>query len=233
MHAMLREIDRFTRNVYALEKEIELRVDNVVHEQITNDPDKPLSAQLRSLLRQVPDVVLVSELADLDTATMACEAAEEKLIVSSVPASDAVSGLFRLLKLGVDQALVARSLSAIWSQRLVRKLCEHCKEPYRPKPEFLKRANLPAAKIEFFYRPPRNPEEPCQVCGGTGYFGQTGIFELLVVNDPIRQLIASGPSPAAIKAEARKAGMFYLQEDGLRQVIRGVTSVEELMRILK
>ena len=124
-------------------------------------------------------------------------------------------------------------MGATLSQRLVRVLCETCKEPYKPKPEFLEKANLPAEKVDVFYKPPENPEQICPSCGGTGYMGRTGVFELLVVSEPMRDLIRESASPTAIKAEARKAGMIYLQEDGLRQVIQGKTSIKELMRVVK
>ncbi len=104
---------------------------------------------------------------------------------------------------------------------------------YKPKPEFLKKANLPVEKVDVFYRPPENPEQVCQQCGGTGYFGRTGIYELLVLTEPMRDMIRENPSINKIKAEARKGGMIYLQEDGLRQVIQGRTSIEELLRVVK
>jgi general secretion pathway protein E len=115
----------------------------------------------------------------------------------------------------------------------VRTLCEACKEPYKPKPEFLEKANLPAAKVDVFYRPPEDPQQVCPQCGGTGYLGRTGIFELLVITEAMRDLIRENPSLNAIKAEARKNGMIYLQEDGLRQVIQGKTSIKELLRVVK
>ena len=112
-------------------------------------------------------------------------------------------------------------------------LCEACKEPYKPKPEFLKKANLRVEKIDVFYRRPENPEQVCQQCGGTGYFGRTGIYELMVISEPLRELLRENPSINKIKAEARKNRMINLQEDGLRQVIQGRTSIEELLRVVK
>ena len=141
----------------------------------------------------------------------------------------------RMLKeLDIDPNILASGLSGVLSQRLVRKLCETCKEPYKPKPEFLKKANLPADKVDVFYKPPEVTEEICPDCGGNGYIGRIGIFELLTVDEPIRELIRTGnPSENAIKAAARKNGMVYLTEDGLRQVIQGNTSIDELMRVVK
>src|SRR5262249_18867442 len=133
--------------------------------------------------------------------------------------------------------------SAILGQRLVRVLCPKCKVKYKPNPEMLRKANLPADKIKFFYRPPESPEEwpvgedgvPAEgpLCGGTGYRGRTGLFELLVVTDRIRDMIRENPNLNAIKQEAVKNGMKYLQEDGLRVVIDGKTSIQELLRVSK
>ena len=138
-----------------------------------------------------------------------------------------------VIDLGVEPFMIASALTAVLGQRLVRLLCENCKEPYKPKPEFLKKANLPADKVDVFYRQPKEPQQVCQVCGGTGYLGRTGIFELLVITEAMRDMIRENPSLNAIKAEARKNGMIYLQEDGLRQVIQGRTSIEELLRVVK
>jgi len=155
------------------------------------------------------------------------------MVFSTVHSNDAVTSLFRLLDLGVEPFMISSALTAVLAQRLVRLLCESCKEPYKPKPEFLKKANLPVDKVDVFYRRPENSEQVCQQCGGTGYFGRTGIFELLVITEPIRELLRENPSQNRIKAEARKNGMIYLQEDGLRQVIQGRTSIEELLRVVK
>ncbi|HZU36315.1 MAG TPA: hypothetical protein VFA18_10425, partial [Gemmataceae bacterium] len=121
------------------------------------------------------------------------------------------------------------------SQRLVRVLCPKCKVKYKPNPDMLRKANLPVDKITHFYRPGEAADEDdvCEHCGGTGYYGRTGIFELLVINDAIRDLIRANPNPNAIKQEALKQGMKYLQEDGLRVVMEGKTSIQELLRVSK
>jgi type II secretory ATPase GspE/PulE/Tfp pilus assembly ATPase PilB-like protein len=155
------------------------------------------------------------------------------MVFSTVHSNDSITALFRLLDLGVEPFMIASALTAVLAQRLVRTLCEQCKEPYKPKPEFLQKANLPVEKVDLFYKPPENPQQVCPACGGTGYLGRTGIFELLVITDPMRDMIRENPSINAIKAEARKNGMIYLQEDGLRQVIQGHTSIKELLRVVK
>jgi type II secretory ATPase GspE/PulE/Tfp pilus assembly ATPase PilB-like protein len=234
LYACLREIDRFQKNIITLEDPIEYHIDNITQMEINSKSGQTFAGSLRSVLRQDPDVIMIGEIRDSETANIACQAANTgHMVFSTVHANDSISALFRLLDLGVEPFMIATALSGILAQRLVRKLCENCKEPYKPKPEFLEKANLPAAKVDVFYRPPEAPEEVCPVCGGTGYMGRTGIFELLVISDAMRDLIRENPSLNAIKAEARKNGMIYLQEDGLRQVIQGKTSIKELLRVVK
>jgi type II secretory ATPase GspE/PulE/Tfp pilus assembly ATPase PilB-like protein len=233
LYAAMREIDRFTRNIITIEDPIEYNLDNVTQIEINTKAGQTFATSLRSVLRQDPDVIMIGEIRDEETAKIGCQAATTgHMVFTSIHANDAITALFRLLDLGVEPFLLSSAITAIWSQRLVRRLCDHCKEPYKPKPEFLKKANLPANKIDLFYRPPKQTEEICPNCGGTGYRGRTGVFELLVISDKIREMLKETPSMTAIKAEARKNGMLYLQEDGLRQVIKGITSVQELMRVI-
>ena len=234
LYAALREIDRYQRNIITVEDPIEYHLDNVTQMEVNTKAGQTFASSLRSILRQDPDVIMVGEIRDQETATIACQAANTgHMVFSTVHSNDAVTALFRLLDLGVEPFMIASALSAVLGQRLVRLLCDACKEPYKPKPEFLKKANLPADKVDVFYRRPENPEQVCPQCGGTGYFGRAGIFELLVITEPIREMLRENPSLTKIKAEARRGGMIYLQEDGLRQVIQGRTSIEELLRVVK
>ena len=234
LYAALREIDRFQKNIITVEDPIEYHLDNITQMEINTKSGQTFAGSLRSILRQDPDVIMIGEIRDQETATIACQAATTgHLVFSTVHSNDTVTALFRLLDLGVEPFMIASALTAVLGQRLVRVLCESCKEPYKPKPEFLKKANLPADKVEYFYRRPTEPEQVCAVCGGTGYLGRTGIFELLVITEAMRDMIRENPSLNAIKAEARKNGMIYLQEDGLRQVIQGKTSIDELLRVVK
>ena len=234
LYAGLREIDRFQKNIITVEDPIEYHLDNITQMEINTKSGQTFSGSLRSILRQDPDVIMIGEIRDQETATIACQAATTgHMVFSTVHANDTVTALFRLLDLGVEPFMIASALTAVLGQRLVRVLCEACKEPYKPKPEFLKKANLPSDKVDVFYRKPTEPEQVCPQCGGTGYLGRTGIFEFLVITEPMRDMIRENPSMNAIKAEARKNGMIYMQEDGLRQVIQGKTSIEELLRVVK
>jgi len=239
LYACLREIDRFQKNIITVEDPIEYHLDNITQMEINAKSGQTFAGSLRSILRQDPDVIMIGEIRDAETATIACQAATTgHMVFSTVHANDTVTALFRLLDLGVEPFMLASALTAVLGQRLVRVLCENCKEPYKPKPEFLKKANLPADKVDVFYRKPTPVEgqqqpQVCAQCGGTGYLGRTGIFELLVITEPMRDMIRENPSINALKAEARKNGMIYLQEDGLRQVIQGKTSIDELLRVVK
>jgi type II secretory ATPase GspE/PulE/Tfp pilus assembly ATPase PilB-like protein len=233
LFAALREIDRFQRHIVSIEESIEFHVENVSQVDVGGKSGEEVLTELRRVLRDEPDGLALFELREAPVAQLACQAAADRLVLSCLAANDTISALFRLFDLRVDRDKLAKVLTGILAQRLVRKLCEACKEPYRPRPEFLKKANVPAGKVDVFYRPPREVQEVCRVCGGTGYYGRTGLFELFVVNDRLRKLIREDASVTAIKAEARKSGMLYLQEEGLRLVIRGTTSIQELMRIVK
>jgi general secretion pathway protein E len=137
------------------------------------------------------------------------------------------------MDLGVEPFLLSSSLSAILGQRLVRKLCDDCKEAYAPKPELLKQAGLPADKIEAFYRPPAEGTNTCPTCNGMGYKGRVGVFELFVITERIRDMIRESAQVSVIRAEARKAGMLYMKEEGLRLVVKGITSMQELTANVK
>lgn len=232
LYSALREIDRYQKNIITVEDPIEYTLDNVTQIEINTKGGQTFAGSLRSILRQDPDVIMIGEIRDQETASIACQAATTgHMVFSTVHANDTVTALFRMIDLGVEPYMLASALTAVLGQRLVRLLDETCKEPYKPKPELLRKANIPEEKIDVFYRVPSDPAliPP----GSSGYLGRTGIFELLVINDGLRDMIREKPSVNAIKAEARKNGMIYLQEDGLRLVIQGKTSIEELLRVVK
>lgn len=238
LYAGLNEIDRYQKNVITVENPVEYHLDNVTQIEVNPKAGKTFASELRSILRQDPDVIMIGEIRDNETAEIACQAAQTgHMVFSTVHANDTVTALVRLVDLGVSPATIASAISAILGQRLVRLLCPKCKVRYKPNPEMLRKANLPVEKIKFFFRPPEETEKGdaagCPHCGGTGYFGRSGIFELLIVNESIRDLIRENPNPSALRQEAVKSGMKYLQEDGLRLVIEGKTSIQELLRVSK
>ena len=239
LYACMAEIDRYQKNVITVENPVEYHIDGVTQIEINPKAGKTFASELRSILRQDPDVIYIGEIRDDETANIGCQAAQTgHMVLTTLHANDTVMAIGRLLNLGVEPFMVASSLSAVLTQRLVRTLCPKCKVGYRPNPELLRRANLPANKIKLFYRPPRDDERapddpPCSYCNGSGYRGRTGIFELLTINEKIRELIKENPNLDAIRAEAIKGGLILLQQDGMRVVMEGVTSVDELLRVAK
>jgi general secretion pathway protein E len=238
LYACLSEIDRYQKNVITIENPVEYHIDNVTQIEVNPKAGKTFASELRSILRQDPDVIYIGEIRDQETAEIACQAAQTgHMVFTTLHANDTVTALARLIDLGVQPFMVANAVSAILGQRLVRVLCANCKQRYKPNAELLRKANLPADKIKFFYRPPehKNDEEGrdsvCAFCGGSGYRGRTGVFELLEITDSIRDMIRENPNFNAIRQEAVKHGMKYLQDDGLRQVIEGRTSIQELLRV--
>tara|TARA_B100000809_G_scaffold19204_1_gene16986 strand:+ start:17 stop:1168 length:1152 start_codon:yes stop_codon:yes gene_type:complete len=234
LYAAINEIDTLQRNVITIEDPVEYRMDNVNQIEINSRAGNSFATSLRSVLRQDPDVVMIGEIRDAETANIACQAANTgHMVFSTVHANDTITALYRIIDLEVEPFMLASSLSGILAQRLVRRLCSKCKEPYKPKPEFLRKANLPAERISKFYRPPKNPETECAACGGLGFRGRVGVFELLPVNERMREMIRDQTAMTAIRAEARKNGMLYMKEEGLRLVVRGITSIDELLRVVK
>ena len=183
-------------------------------------------------------MIAVRDPVDGDSLQILCDqAADSRLVITSIRAKEAVEALLRLLMLKVDPQLFANAITAVLNVRLARKLCDNCKEAYKPPTEVLRQLGLPAGRIEAFYRPPTTPPESekdiCKECQGIGYRGRTGIFELLVVDDNMRQLLATTPKIESLRDAARKAKHRNLQEEGVLLVARGVTSLPEVMRVLK
>jgi general secretion pathway protein E len=234
-HALVRAIDRFLRSVATLEDELEYDLQTVTRHTVDPSKGETPYVRLRSILRTEPDVILVDAIHDADVAQLVAETAEDRLVIATLHANDVASTIVRFRELVGDPGLAGRHLLAVISQRLVRKLCDQCKQPYRPNPQLLQRYNLPIGRIQYFYRPPDPPEKPeevCQKCVGLGYYGRTGVFEILIANDAVREAIVRQAPLQVLKAEARKAGMIYLQEDALRQVALGMTSIQEIKRAL-
>ncbi len=234
LYAALGEIDSYQRNIITIEDPIEYKMESVTQIEINNKAGQTFAGSLRSVLRQDPDVLMVGEIRDEETAIIACQAANTgHMVFSTVHANETFTALYRMMDLGVEPFMLSSSLSAILGQRLARRLCNECKVAYKPKPEFLKKANLPANKIENFYKQPTNPEGQCPACGGLGYKGRVGIYELLALNERMRDMIRDSAAITQIKAEARKNGMLYMREEGLRLVVKGITSVDEMLRVVK
>jgi type II secretory ATPase GspE/PulE/Tfp pilus assembly ATPase PilB-like protein len=228
-YAAISEIDALTRNIVTIEDPIECRLPNISQTGVNSAANLTFADILRSLLRQDPDVILVGEIRDRETAEIAMQAAlTGHFVFSTLHANDAATTVARLLKLGVDVTLIQTALSAVLAQRLIRILCEQCKQPYPAPAEWRQRIPLPSNDDLTIYRP-----NSCHACGGTGYRGRTAVSELLVLDNRIRELLVARPSWDTILATARQTGMRTIRESADALVIRGITSIEEVDRITK
>ena len=235
LYTALSSLDSNEMNIITIEDPVEYKMASVNQIEINTKAGQTFGGSLRSVLRQDPDVVMIGEIRDEETAKVCCQAANTgHMVFSTIHANDSITALFRLIDLGVEPFMLSSSISAILAQRLGRKLCPHCKQSYKPNPEFLKQAGLSADKVKELFRPKENKgADGCTHCSGLGYMGRIGVFELLVVNERMREMIRETEAMSAIRAEARKAGMLTMMEEGVRLVVRGVTSVEEIVRVVK
>lgn len=241
-YAVLRSHDAYMNRIHTLERRILTEVDNITQERYAGgNADVNYARALQGILRREPDIVMIGECEDRETAMVATRAAAgDRKIYLSIHAKDSFDALGKYLTFLNDNRLAATALLGVVNQRLIRLLCEDCREAFEPDQATLKKLNLPADKIDKFYRPPaevkkdrRGREVACQRCQGTGYVGRTGIFELLAVDAPVRRLIVDGAPMNRIKAQCRKNKMYYLQEEGLLKVIDGTTSMNEILRCLR
>ena len=237
----LRACDRYTREFTAVEEESQpyVPVENIpVTTYKAADGQSPVDVLAR-VFRTEPNVVIVRDLPNADTITMMCDEIIEdgRMMISTVRAKDCAEALMRVLAIGAPPAKFVPLVSVVLCQRLVRKLCESCKEAYAPPPQVLKQLGIPEGRVQAFYRPrqpnPEDPKEVCAACNGIGYVGRTAIFELLPVGETVRQALLAGAKLDVVRQAARKDGMKSLQEEGILLVIKGVTSLQELMRVMK
>lgn len=248
LYACLHEIDRFQQNIITVENPVEYRLDGITQIEINPKAGKTFAGELRSILRQDPDVILVGEIRDKETAEIACQAAQTgHLVFSTVHANDAATAIVRMIDLGVSSSTLASALTAVLGQRLVRMLCKKCRKRMKPSAETLKRLKTDTDAVRYLYRAYDPVEDAadedeeddgedasvCEACGGQSYVKRSGIFELLVVTDRIRELIRENPNIGEIRKAAIAAGMHSLFEDGSRLVVEGQTSIQELLRVSK
>jgi type II secretory ATPase GspE/PulE/Tfp pilus assembly ATPase PilB-like protein len=227
VYASLSEIDAHKHNITTIEDPVEYRLENITQIAVNTQAEVSFANILRSVLRQDPDVLLVGEIRDKETAEIACQAAlTGHFVFSTLHANDTVATITRLLDLGLDPTLIQTAVTAVLGQRLARKLCEKCKQKCDPPAGLLKKFKLRDGEINHIYR-----EKGCEHCRGTGFKGRMGIHELLVMNDGIRDLITSQPVVGDLKKAAIANGTQTLQIDGLMKVIKGQTSVSEILRV--
>jgi general secretion pathway protein E len=227
LYAALSRIDATVTNVMTVEDPVEYDLDGIGQTQVNPRIDMTFARALRAILRQDPDVIMIGEIRDLETAQIAVQASlTGHLVLATLHTNDTASSVTRLTDMGVEPFLLSSSLLGILAQRLVRCLCSVCREAYEPSPTEL--ALLEGAKPAMLYRP-----VGCAACAHTGYHRRTGIYELMRVDEGLRHLIHDRVAEQELRAYALQRGMHSLRQDGLRLVISGATSLEELLRVTR
>ena len=226
LYAALRAQDVIQKNIVTVEDPVEIEFSMIRQTQVNLQAGYTFASAVRTFLRQDPDVILVGEIRDEETAVMAVRAAlTGHLVLSTLHANSATGALARLNDLGISPYLMSTALVGVMAQRLFRKLCVRCREEYHPSQQEMDALNLPEDGT--YYR-----AAGCRDCGGTGYLGRTAVAEVLPVSERIKELISSDASVQEIESAAKEEGFYDLQEAGRKKVVDGVTSVEEFVRVL-
>jgi general secretion pathway protein E len=227
LYAALSHINAPDKNIITVEDPVEYQLLGIGQMQVNPKINLSFAAGLRSILRQDPDVIMIGEIRDRETAEIAIHASlTGHLVFSTLHTNDAASAATRLIDMGIEPFLVASSVVAVLAQRLLRKICADCKRPYQASADELNRLDLPPGTKQTLYR-----GAGCAACSQTGYRGRTGIFELMVLDDEIRRLIGTKADSSVIKQAAVAHGMVTLKQEGAERVIQGHTTMEEVMRI--
>lgn len=241
LYALLRNHDAFMNNINTIEKQPAAELLNITQEtyKLTDTGTTTYAKRLQTIVRMGPDIVGVGECEDADTAKVASAAATDGKVVYVVMKADSVlQALAKWIKLVGDKKLIAESLIGISNQRLMRTLCDECKQGYAPNKELLKKFNLPAEKAKVLYRPgkevydKRGKPMVCEACQGTGYIGRSGVCEMIVLTDELRKAVRQVKQLPELGMQFRRAKMLYLQEQALRKVIAGKTAINEMLRVL-
>lgn len=227
LYASLDKINSPEKNIITIEDPVEYKLPGVRQIQVDGKVNLTFANGLRSILRQDPDIVMVGEIRDIETAEIAIQAAlTGHLVFSTLHTNDAPGAITRLIDMGMEPFLVSSSVIAVLAQRLVRKICPKCKEVYTPTKMELKDIGLESSEKLSFYK-----GKGCPECMGTGYKGRVSIYEMMLPDDKIRDTIISKAATSEIKKRAIEAGMITLMQDGIEKVEAGITTIEEVLRV--
>jgi len=230
LYACLAKINTSDKNIITIEDPIEYQLHGIGQIQVNPKIELTFAGGLRSILRQDPDVIMVGEIRDTETAEIAIQAAlTGHLVFSTLHTNDSFGAMTRLLDMGIEPFLVSSSVIAVMAQRLVRRVCPSCREAYRPTREELEEIGLTPQRV--VGREIYKPGSGCPQCKKTGYRGRSGIHELLVVDDEIRGLVMKNADASSIRRAATARGMNTLREDGAEKVLAGITTIEEILRV--
>jgi type II secretory ATPase GspE/PulE/Tfp pilus assembly ATPase PilB-like protein len=240
-YALIRNHDPFLYSISTLERQPTADLPNITQNIFTlsDTGTTTYAKRLQALVRMEPDIVGAADCADSETAQIACNAAKDgKMVYVTLEADDVIRAIGKWIKLVGSRSLAADTLLGVSCQRLLRKLCEECKQAYEPNKELLRKFNIPAEKAKVLYRPgkvqydKRGKPSTCQNCQGTGFVGRMGVFEIIIMNDELRNVIKQSKSLSEISTQFRRAKMLYLQEQALRRVLAGTTAINEMVRVL-
>jgi type IV pilus assembly protein PilB len=228
LYAALSELNDIESKVITTEDPIEYDIDGVIQVQMKPDIGLTFARCLRSILRQDPDIILVGEIRDLETAEIAAQSSlTGHIVFSTLHTNDAPSSIARLLDLGIEPFLLTATLEGIVAQRLIRKICENCKTPFTPSESQLMELGLTPEDVkgkQFYYG------KGCHRCNNTGYKGRTGIFEIMTFNDEMRELVMNHASTNVLRTASQRAGMRLLRDAGLAALYDGVTTIDEVVK---
>jgi len=228
LYSALNELNEITDKIITTEDPVEYDIDGIVQCPINSEIGVTFAACLRSILRQDPDIILIGEIRDIETAQIAVQASlTGHMVFSTLHTNDAPSSITRLRDMGLEPFLITATLEGILAQRLVRRICVDCRTEFEPSPEMLMELNLRPADVagrKFYFG------RGCDRCNNTGHKGRMGIFELVLVNDDIRDMISAGASTDQLRQGCKKQGMQTLRESGMRAIFEGKTTIEEVVR---
>jgi type IV pilus assembly protein PilB len=228
LYATLGTINSLEKNIVTIEDPVEYQLPRINQVQVNIKAGLTFAGGLRSILRQDPDIVMVGEMRDRETAEIGVQfALTGHLVLSTLHTNDAATAITRLTDMGVEPFLISSSVVAILAQRLARQVCAHCKIAYAPPPDALKRLGLEASKDTQLFR-----GQGCEECRFTGYRGRIGVFELLMLSDTIRDMVVRRVPSPEIKAQAMRDGMQTLRDDALEKVLSGVSTIDEILRVV-
>ncbi|HEV2296369.1 MAG TPA: ATPase, T2SS/T4P/T4SS family [Tepidisphaeraceae bacterium] len=227
LYASLRQMDAQKLNISTVEDPVEYHLGSVNQTQVHHKIGMSFSAALRALLRQDPDVVMLGEIRDKETAEIAVQASlTGHLVLSTLHTNDAPSSITRLINIGVEPYLISAALNACLAQRLVRKICQHCKEEFTPSEEMREFLTLQGFASDKTFK-----GKGCDRCRKTGYAGRLGIYEMLVMDDSMRDLVTGNPDVTHLRKLCRERGLVTLRTDGFNKVLKGLTTVDEILRV--
>lgn len=226
LYTALSELNKEAVNIVTVEDPVEADIEGINQIQVNNKVDLTFASALRSILRQDPDIIMIGEIRDTETASIAVQASiTGHLVVSTLHTNNAVGTLNRLADMGIERYLIADSVVGVIAQRLVRKLCPHCRKKRLATQKEKELMNIPQEKEVEIYEP-----GGCNLCNNTGYFGRLGVFEIMEINEELRRMIVGNASSEEMEKAARNSGMRTLRENGTRYVLDGITSIEEMLK---